>query len=223
MRLISAAVAHEGMAPIAMPRSTTTYSMSFTTATLLYRESLVVAGLYAELGDRQRTRTLVVEENRLQMRTDNASRRICSEVISRLRLLTSSQLGLLLDGDQQERRYLLWLAVCKRYRFIYDFAAAVLHEKYYRLETTLEPLDYDVFFNATAEWHPEVTQIAASTRRKQRQFVFKMLREADLLTDDHRIIPALLSPSLIRAIGRAEPADFAIFPAPIPTPKEWLA
>lgn len=202
--------------------TTTKYSMSFTTATLLYRESLVVGELYAHLGDWERTRAIVVEENRLQMRTDNSSRRICNETISRLRHLTYDQFNLLLESDRQERQYLLWLAVCKRYRFIHDFAKDVLYEKYLRLDYVLEPADYERFLNAAGEWHPEVERIATRTRQKQRQFVFKILREADLLTADNQIIPALLSPNLIRAIGQDDPEQFMIFPAPTPSSKEWL-
>lgn len=41
------------------------------------------------------------------------------------------------------------------------------------------------FFYDKAEWDPEVERIAESTRDKQRQVVFKILREAELLTSDN--------------------------------------
>ena len=190
----------------------TTYSMSFTTATLLYHESLTVAGLYAELGDWDAVREKVIAQNLLQMRTLNSSRRIYQEVTSRLKLLTPGQMALLRQGSRQEQNYLLWLAICKRYRFIYDFAAEVVREKYLRLDLDLAAGDYDAFFNAKAEWHPEVERVATSTRVKQRQFLFKIMREAELLAGDHQIVPAVLTPSLIEAIETDDPAHFAIFP-----------
>ena len=160
------------------------YSMSFTSGTLLPRESLVVAELFAELNDWDAVRERIVAGNLLQMRTDNASRRITSEVTSRLKTLSGDELSVLCEGSRDEQRLLLWLAVCKRYRFIYDFAVEVVREKFLRLDMTLTHEEYDIFFNKKAEWHPEVEGVAPSTQAKQRQVVFKMLREADLLLDD---------------------------------------
>ena len=197
------------------------YSMSFTTGTLLHRESEVMTRLYCELGDWDAGREVVIAENRLQMRTLNASKRIFQEISSRLKWLTAPQLQLLLDGSYQEQNYLLWLAVCQRYRFIYDFAVEVIREKFLRLDFDLSYNDYDIFFNNKAEWHPEVERVADSTRKKQRQFIFKMLREAGLLTADNRLLPVLLSPRLIRVIQEDDPAHFAIFPTRDAAIKTW--
>ncbi len=163
------------------------YSMSFTTGTLLYRESITVAQLYQELGDWNTVRDRVIAENRLQMRTLNSSKRIGREINSRLKTLTPLELAILNDDLQQEQAYVLWLAVCKRYRFIYEFAVEVIREKFLRFDFMLAPVEFDAFFNAKAEWHPEVERVAPSTRNKLRQFVFKMLREADLIGSDRRI------------------------------------
>ena len=197
------------------------YSMSFTTATLLYRESITIAELYSEMGDWRAVRDKVVAENLLQMRTQNASERICSETISRLKHLTPAQLTLLQEGSPTEQRFLLWLAVCKRYRFIYDFAVEVVREKFLRLDLELSYEDYDAFFYDKAEWHPEVERVATRTRKKQREFLFKMMREAELLTVDRQIIPVLLTPNSIEVIGQDSAAHFAIFPVYDADIKEW--
>ncbi|MEM7133187.1 MAG: DUF1819 family protein [Chloroflexota bacterium] len=189
-----------------------TYSLSFTTGALLYHESITVAELYAELEDWDAVRQVVISENRLQMRTLNASKRIYREITSRLKTLTRGQLALLLDLPRQDQCYLLWLAVCKRYRFIYDFAVEVIREKFLLLDMILTHPDYDRFFNAKAEWHPEMDKITGRTRYKQRQMVFLMLREADLVTDDFAILPTILSPRLMEAISQESPADMAVFP-----------
>jgi hypothetical protein len=155
------------------------------------------------------------------MRTDNASRRITREVISRLKTLTGDELSLLCEGSRDEQRLLLWLAVCKRYRFIYDFAAEVLREKFLRLDMTLTQDEYDTFFSKKAEWHPEVEGVAPTTQAKQRQVVFKMLREADLLLDDGRIQPTILTTRLIETIQTDNPALFAIYPVSEHDIKAW--
>jgi hypothetical protein len=199
----------------------TPYSMSFTTGALLYPESLIVAGLYEELGDWTAVREKVVRDNRLQMRTRNASERICQEVISRLKLLASPELDLLTTGSHQEQNQLLWLAACKRYRFIHDFAVEVLREKFLRLDLELAPEEYDRFFHDKAEWHPEVARVAQATREKQRQVVFKMLREAGLLTQENHIAPAMLTPALVQAVGQNSPDCLAIYPVADSDIKLW--
>jgi hypothetical protein len=189
------------------------YSMSFTTGALLFHESLVIAELYEEIGDWTAVRATAVAENRLQMRTSNAAKRICQEVISRLRLLTEAERDILTGGSRQEQGYVLWLAVCKRYRFIYDFAVEVVHEKYLRLDYELTYEEYGRFFHDKGEWRPEVARCSAATQYKQRQIVFKMLREADLLTAANQIVPALLTPALHRAVSQDNPDYLAIYPA----------
>lgn len=189
-----------------------TYSMSFTTGALLHRESITVAELYNELGEWDAVRDRVLAANLLQMRTLNSSTRICREIISRLKQLTPAELAIVRDGSLQEQRYVLWLAVCKRYQFIYDFAVDVVREKYLHLDLDLPSDTFDRFFDRKAEWHPEVERVAPATRAKQRQFLFKMLREADLLSSTGQIVPALLTPRIVAAICADSPAHFAIFP-----------
>jgi hypothetical protein len=186
--------------------------MSFTSAALAYRESIIVAETYQQIGDWNAVRDKIVDNNLLQMRTQNASKRICREVISRLKLLTAAELEIMTDGTRSEQNYVLWLAVCKRYRFIYDFAVDLLREKYLRLNLELTRDNYDAFFHDKAEWHPEVARIPSGSRNKQRQFVFRMLREAELLSKDDRILPALLTPRLAIAIKEDDPAHFTIYP-----------
>jgi len=198
------------------------YSMSFTTGALLYQESLTVAKLFGEVGDWDVVRKRVIDDNLLQMRTLNASRRVFREVASRLKQLTQAELALLCTGTRQEQNHSLWLAICKRYRFIYEFAVEVAREKFLRLDFDLCYDDYDIFFNNKAEWHSEVAGVAESTRKKQRQVVFKMMREAELLTRDNRILPAMLTPREVEVIAADSPAHLAVFPVSPAELEEWL-
>ncbi len=176
------------------------YSMSFTTGSLFHRESVKLAALYLDFGDWNSVRDKVVAENLLQTRTLNTLKRVCREVISRLRTLSLSELEFLVEGSHQEQAYLLWLAICRRYRFIADFAVEVLHERYITLKADLTHEDFDYFFNRKSEWHLELDDITPATRGKLRQILFKMLREADLLTANNMINAAMFSPKLLELI-----------------------
>lgn len=188
------------------------YSMAFTTAPLLFAETMLVAELFAQNPSWSQVRETVLANNLLQMRTDNAAKRIFNEISSRLKQLTDEQLNLLLASSRREQNYLLWLAFCKRYRFVYDFAVEVVHEKFLRLGMNLTIEDYEIFFNSKAEWHPEVQRVAASTRNKQRQILFKTLRQAELLTEQNQIIPIVLSTQMMAVVQNDDPAHLSIFP-----------
>ena len=188
------------------------YSMSFTTGSLLHRESIQLAEVYKDLGDWHQVRHKVVSENLLQTRTLNTLKRVCCEVVSRLRTLNAEEMRLLTQGSQQDQRYLLWIAVCRRYEFIADFAVEVLRERHITLKSDLNFEDFDTFFNQKSEWHGELEAIAPSTRRKLRQVLFKMLHEADLLTTNNTIHAALFSTSLVNLLQKQNFRDTRYFP-----------
>jgi hypothetical protein len=188
------------------------YSMSFTTGGLHYHESIKVAELFLELGDWSAVRELVFEKNLLQGRSMSTTKRLFRETSSRLKRLTEDQISILGDGSRQEQNQVLWLAVCKRFRFIHDFAVEVVREKFLRMDMELTREDYNAFFNAKAEWHDELEQLARDTKIKLKQVVFKMMREADLLSRSHTIIPPILTPRVVSVITADSPVYLAIFP-----------
>jgi len=188
------------------------YSMSFTTGSLFHRESVELAALYLDLDNWNAVRDKVIAENLLQTRTLNTLKRVCREIISRLRTLSLSELEFLVEGSHQEQAYLLWLAVCRRYRFIADFSVEVLRERYITLKNDLTYEDFDSFFNQKSDWHWELNEITPATRDKLRQVLFKMLREADLLTANNMIQAAMLSPRLLDLIQRGSRRDVLYFP-----------
>ncbi len=188
------------------------YSMSFTTGSLFHRESVKLAALYLDLGDWTAVRDKVIAENLLQSRTLNTLKRVCREVVSRLGTLSQGELEFLVEGSHQEQAYLLWLAVCRRYRFIADFAVEVLRERHITLKANLTHEDFDSFFNRKSEWRLELDEITPATRSKLRQILFKILREADLLTANNMINAAMLSPRLLDVIHRGNRRDVSYFP-----------
>ena len=189
------------------------YCMSFTTGGLFHHESLNLAVLYLDIEDWNTVRQKVMAENLLQARTLNTSRRVCREIISRLKTLDAGELDLLVASNPREQGYLLWLAVCRRYGFIADFAVEVMRERFITLKTDLNYADFDAFFNRKSEWYAELDQLRSTTRNKLRQVLFKMLREADLLTANNMIKAALLSSGLVEVITHGNRRDVFFFPA----------
>lgn len=192
--------------------NTKKYSFSFATVGLLYQNSVSVATLFVEFGNWNQVRELVVEQNLLQTRTQKSSVRLCREICSRLKTLREKEINLLVDGMVKDKGYILWLALCRRYKFIRDFAVEVLREKPLNLEAELQIEDFEVFFNQKAELHNELATLKPVTKVKGRRILFKMLREADLLSTENRIYPALPSTSLINAVFLERQKDASFFP-----------
>lgn len=198
------------------------YRLSFTTGGLFLQEAPLVAGRFLSLGDWSKTRDQVRQENLLQVRTGAAATRISKELVARLEWLGTDELEVLIEGNLRERGYLLWSAACCRYAFIRDFAIEVLREYYLSRRHKVTPGDYDAFYNAKALWHIELDEIAASTQHKLRQNLFRMLREADLLSEQGQIQPALLTPHLARLMARHDRENLRIFPATDSEIQRWL-
>jgi hypothetical protein len=188
------------------------YNMAFTTGGLFHQESVKIAALFFETGDWKKARDEVMEKNILQVRTMSSAKRIYREICSRLRTLHPSELELLINGSNQEQAYLLWLAVCRHYRFIRDFAIEVIRERFLSLRRDLNKEDYDSFFNTKAHWHLELEKITPATHKKLRQVLFKILREADLLAADNTINTAMLGPRMVSIVARHAHQDFSVFP-----------
>ena len=188
------------------------YSMSFTTGSLFRQESLKIAALFLDFRDWQAVRKEVLSENLLQTRTLNTLKRVYREIGSRLKTLCEEELTLMVNGTSQDQSQLLWLAVCRRYTFIADFAKEVLRERFISFKAVLHYEDFDAFFNQKAEWHDELDKIAHATQVKVRQIIFKMMREAGLLTDSYLINPVILSAQLLQAVPQQQRQDLLIFP-----------
>ena len=188
--------------------------MSFSTGGLFSRESVTLSMIFLEIGNWDTVRDKVLTENLLQTRTLTSAQRVCREVISRLKTLNPSELDLLVRGTSQEQGYLLWIAVCRCYKFIADFAVEILRERYLGLKIDLHNEDFDSFFNKKSEWHIELDNIRLVTRNKLRQVLFRILREAGLLTANNTINVVILSSRLLEAISSGSHRDILFFPMP---------
>lgn len=186
--------------------------MSFSTGGLFHRESVKLASLYLDISDWTAVRHKVISENTLQARTLSTLQRVGREVVFRLQNLNSKELGFLITGSYQEQTCLLWIAVCRQYRFIADFAVEVLRERFISLKLDLHHEDFDAFFNRKAEWQSELDRITPTTRTKLRQVLFRMLREADLLSTDSMINAAIFSPRLLEMMYQGNRQEIFYFP-----------
>jgi hypothetical protein len=119
---------------------------------------------------------------------------------------------MLVRGDYHDQLSILWLALCRSYRFIGEFAAELVSERFLSFRTHLTYDDFDAFFSAKAEWDRDLEQISVSTREKLRQVLFRLMREAGILGNDDHICRALLSPRFAELVSASGKNEMRFFP-----------
>jgi BrxA len=196
----------------AFPAASRRYALSFTTGALLAREAALIAPIYIEQRDWERVRALAVKGKLLQARTHRTEVRLASETVQRLSALTAGEIDLLIEATASERGHLMWAAACRRYEFIGEFAEEVVRERFLRLASTLDYPDFDGFVRAKSLWHEELAELKDSTLQRLRSNVFKMLREAELLSKAREIMPAVLSKRVAAVLSAGSPSDLRFFP-----------
>jgi hypothetical protein len=190
------------------------YKLSFTALSLGLSESIQITQVYLECGDWAATKAMVKDKNLLQSRTQKRTQRVYQEIEPRLQTLSEGQLRFLVEeANVTEQKHLLWYAVCKRYEFIRDFAVEVLHQRYLMMNDRVDEYDYTVFYNSKAEWHTELRTLKDTTQVKIRTVLFRMLREADFLSEDNLIKPCLLSQAVHNQIQLNGTWSSKIYPA----------
>ena len=188
------------------------YALNFVSRSLLTRETTLLAEMREPEESWESVRDRAVSVNALQARTHRSGVRLTREAVRRLVVLSDAEVEFLLGAAPRERGYLMWAAACRAYPFIGDFAEQVLRERYLILASTISPEHLEGFVLRQAMWHPELEDLSDSMRAGIRQTVFRMMREADLVTRDGEIVPALLSGQLADLLTAAGRDDLRFFP-----------
>ncbi|MGJ0336285.1 DUF1819 family protein [Aliarcobacter cryaerophilus] len=188
------------------------YLMSFLVGGLFYQHSLSLAELYLALKDWNEVSKKVLDQNILQARMVSSAKRITLEIINRLKTLTLQELELLTSTSPIEQKQILFISVCRRYKFIYDFAKDVIRERYLTLKYDLPTEEFDSFYNQKEQWHEELEKISPSSKYKLRTVLYKILLEAEIIDKNKIIMPTMLSPELISLVAKKDLDDLLVFP-----------
>ncbi len=186
--------------------------MSFTTGGLFLTESVQIAELFLQLRDWTLVKEKVFQDNLLQARKISTAKKQYSEIVPRLKLLEKTEIEYFVNCSVIDQSYLLWVAVCRRYEFVRDFAIEVLREYYLTHKKHIQNEDFELFFEDKSEWHSELEQIKPSTRQKLRQVLFRMMQDANLISSKKLIISALLSNELLTLLSQNDYRDLKVFP-----------
>jgi hypothetical protein len=189
------------------------YKMSFTSGGLFLNESIAVAALHQHGENWSQTLARALEVGMTSLPKAASNRRALREIVNRLSTLRDEEIRFLTDeAERQDQQYLLWVAACRAYQFVREFAVEVICDRHLSLQLDLPLESFDIFFAAKADWDDGLASISDTTRNKLRQILFRMMREASVISDDHRIQSTYLSNPLRALIETKTPADLAVFP-----------
>ena len=156
--------------------------LSFTALALGLREMEVVVPLYLEHSKWEEVGKLVNDENLFQLTSQASSIRVFREVRQRLQTLDQETLEIFTELNLDEKRAIALIAACKKYPFIFDFIRITLKDKIQVFDQTLREEDLDVFWNTQTIEHPELEDIAETTKKKLKQVLVRLLAEAGILS-----------------------------------------
>lgn len=185
------------------------YKFSFTAVGLSPVAMQTIACMYRGCGSWEAVYEKVMRENTLSCRTESALARIGGEIVRRLGSLAEDEVDRFAEGRTGERSLFAWLATCRYYEMVGDFAVEALHEAYVSGQKTYTHEDYEKFINSKLTMHPELDAISDLTYGKVREIIFKMMVEAGFLDKQKNIIPVVMDKDLINFIPER---DFAFFP-----------
>lgn len=201
-----------GWGIIMRDRKADKYLMSFGTGGLYVNESAAIARIHCPSVDWDITASLAKEAGAFPVRKASSAQRSIREIVNRLRRLSDRELEVLVEGDRSEQAALLWLAACRAYRFVGEFAVEVLSDRFLSLRTDLTYDDFDAFLAAKAEWSPKLASLSSTTHAKLRAVLFRLMREAEILSPDDRILGSVLSRRVLALIHAADPDELQFFP-----------
>lgn len=189
------------------------YRMSFGLGGLMLNESIVIAQAYQPGENWASARERLLAQGASSLPKLASQTRALREVYDRIGHLSDAERHYLsVEADRAEQQAMMWLAVCRTYRFVHEFAVEVISERYQSWRLDLGHEVFDRFLAEKAESDPGLAALSASTCAKLRQVLFRILREVGLISVEGRIQPIWLSGRMKRLIEESNPADLQVFP-----------
>ncbi|MDJ1638202.1 DUF1819 family protein [Rhizobium rhizogenes] len=187
--------------------------MSFSVGGLMLNESLVIAQAYRPGETWACARERLLAQGTSSLPKLASQTRALREVYDRIGHLSDTERHYLsAEADRAGQQAMVWLAVCRTYRFVHEFAVEVISERYQTWRLDLGHEVFDRFLAEKAESDSGLAELSPSTCAKLRQVLFRILREASLISIDGRIQPIWLSGRMKRLIEESNSAELRVFP-----------
>ena len=179
----------------------------------MLHETHEVIKKYLEFRDWDKTKDFVIEENVMQKQSASSRKRVFIEIKRRVESLTSEQLEYFKDASSSDIRNLIFLAILKTYRFIFEFIVEVVLKKFLMFDYRILNSDYESFFVCKKYAIEQLENITQNTEYKLKQVLFRILEESMFIdsTKNKNILKPILSNEVIELIAKDNPAYLKAF------------
>ena len=186
------------------------YRLSFGTGNAYVNESNLILKKYLENKDWKETKKFSVENNILQTNSLSSAKRIFREISLRLKALSHQEQEFLIITNYSDQSILIWIAICRTYKFIGDFASIIISEKFNSYQSKLDYNDFDHFYEQQKVLHEELNLLKDSTRKKLRQVIFRIMKDLNIISKNKEITPLLPSIEL-KEVTKSTRKDLKLF------------
>jgi len=169
------------------------YRLSFGTGNAYINESNLILKKYLENKDWRETEKYSIDNNILQTNTLSSTKRIFREISLRLKSLSNEEREFFIRSNYVDQSILIWISICRTYKFIGDFASMIISEKFNSYQIELDYSDFNYFYEQQKVLYEELNSLKDSTRKKLRQVIFKIMKDLNIVSKTKEITPLLPS------------------------------
>ena len=171
----------------------TKYSLSFGTGNAYINQSNLILKKYLENKDWKETEKYIIENNILQTNTFSSVKRVFREISLRLKSLSNEEQEFFIRSNYVDQSILIWISICRTYKFIGDFSSMIISEKFSSYQIELDYNDFNYFYEQQKVFYEELNSLKDSTRKKLRQVIFKIMKDLNIVSKTNEITPLLPS------------------------------
>lgn len=178
------------------------YRLSFTVGGLLLHESIALAEAWVVSRDWKVARASVPDNLFVASGGASSASRIRNEAVRRLRTLDEAELVHLASCPITDARALCWAAACREYRLLSDFAWQVLLVRHHPYAEPIRGADFEMLMDGVDATDARAAPVSRSTRARLRSVLLRMLREAELIDAEGRVLTLPITEELRALLSR---------------------
>lgn len=158
------------------------YNLAFTAGALLFKESQIFIQAIDYTED-YLNNEFSVDSDVLVTNAESSRKRIKSELDKRLKNLDIDYLNKFSLFTEQDQKVILFLAICKTYTIITEFALEVVYNKWKNFDNELSTYDFKYFLSSKLS-EEQLNSISAHSLYKLSQVAVKMFKDVGIFKDN---------------------------------------
>lgn len=160
---------------------TSIYTASFTTGSLLYRETTAMLPLLESEQSQSLLEKEVKENLFIQINSEKSRRNVINEIVKRFAVVDTNFWSFYKTRDEKEQKIMLFYICLKYYKLMFDFHFNVTVRRWLSSSQNIEPFLYRIELSEISGRNPEVDAWTDSTKEKIISVYLRILKDIEIL------------------------------------------